>query len=68
MSLIKSTDWPKADRKCGWGYQTKKTLGTGRTEQRCHRDSRVARRCRGQLYCSEKRYRAPWLNRIRIMG
>ena len=26
MSLIKSADWPKADRKNGWGYQTKKTL------------------------------------------
>ena len=33
MSSIKSTDWPKAGRKCGQGYQTKKTLGTGRTER-----------------------------------
>ena len=33
MSLIKSADWPKADRKCGQDYKTKQTLGTGRTEQ-----------------------------------
>ena len=61
----KYADWVKADRKCGEGYQSMKSLWMGRTKQRCH--SHTGEVDVEDTCCYEKRYQTMWLNRIRIM-